>query len=238
MPVRGIPPTCAICGREGVTHAVVFDLYKFVCQPPIYDGACLAEANRRGWRMDGLLHGWGTDYEPEPEGGRVFLRAAVSTARTVLEWGAGYSTLDYPREAPYLRRWLTIEDTRIWTILVQEQGLPPKTSVLHLMGEEYFTAGRGTKWDVVVIDGHYRRRCLEEAWGILEPGGIVIAQDAEPGGETQWGGPFYDFEPWEHDGVYRYQHEGRTKEYRMLSHDPLEEYEGWLGVKAMVEVLR
>lgn len=245
MPVRGKPPTCAICGRENVTHAIVYDLYKFVCQPPVYPDACHHAAMKKGWRQDGLLHGWGTDYEPEPEDGRRLVRAATHYARKVLEWGAGYSTLDYPRAVAELERWLTIEDTRIWTILLQEEGLPPKTSILHLTGEDYFTAGRGTTWDAVVIDGHQRKRLLDEARTILAPGGLVLAQDAEPGGEAQWGGPFYDFTPWEHEGVVAYYYTegypppGKLKEYRLLAHEPIEEHAAWLDLeRAGATVLR
>jgi len=222
-----------ICGRE-IGHSQVYNLNQHVCEPQIFGGECAANARKLGWRLDGREDGMGTDYVVEPIEGQRIIRAVTKKARTVFEWGAGYSTNEYPKDVETLERWLTVEDSWFWTVAVQERGLPPKTSVLHLTGEDYFAAPAWNKWDAILIDGHFRNRCLhQESMFWLAEGGVILCQDAEEGGERHFGGPHYDFRDCKQLAVYRYGHQGRLKEYMLVAREPWETLRCWPEIENM-----
>jgi len=65
-----------------------------------------------------------------------------------------------------------------WTWKMQHpQGFAPKEK----NEIEYITfpATLGTKYDVIIVDGRFRRRCLLEAQKILETNGLVFLHDAQ-----------------------------------------------------------
>ncbi len=115
----------------------------------------------------------------------------------VLEWGCGGSTVYFSsllREHSRLQfSWLAVEHNATWANLIQEHIGPGVEIKLFdtdgvnpledrgLDMTEYIEYPRrtGKKFDVVIVDGRRRRRCLLEAPGLLKPGGVCLLHDAE-----------------------------------------------------------
>jgi len=122
---------------------------------------------------------------------------ANGTPLRVLEWGCGGSTVYFPR---MLARhgieysWVSLEYKREWYLAVSEQVKEDpnvRLVLFEVVGEdpwsracrmdEYvsFPATLGTEFDVILVDGRKRRRCLLEVKSLLAPGGVVFLHDAQ-----------------------------------------------------------
>lgn len=122
---------------------------------------------------------------------------ADSPRLRILEWGCGGSTVYFPR---ILSRhgieysWVSLEYDRKWYLSIHEyvKDDPNVRLVLfEVVGEdpwdpactmdEYvsFPATLGMDFDVILVDGRKRRRCLKEAKSLLSPGGKVFLHDAQ-----------------------------------------------------------
>jgi hypothetical protein len=101
---------------------------------------------------------------------RIIENALLGRQRTrlnILEWGCGGSTEHFPK---FLSRhgidyhWLSIEHDKDWFLSVSEDLSFPSTLE--------------RKFDMILVDGRKRRRCLLEAKRLLAPGGVVFLHDA------------------------------------------------------------
>ena len=115
----------------------------------------------------------------------------------VLEWGTGGSTVYF---TSFLRKnnisyiWTSIEYNREWYDYISE--MTKRDECIHLFlfdvgntklkqrdvsMEDYITrpAMIGKKYDIILVDGRKRRRCLLEAKKLLKPEGVVILHDAQ-----------------------------------------------------------
>jgi SAM-dependent methyltransferase len=115
----------------------------------------------------------------------------------VLEWGCGGSTVYFPwvlARHGIEYSWVSLEYKKDWYFAVSEQVKDNKNIKLVLfevVGEdpwsracrmdEYvsFPATLGTEFDMILVDGRKRRRCLLEAKPLLAPGGVVFLHDAQ-----------------------------------------------------------
>ena len=118
----------------------------------------------------------------------------------VLEWGAGYSTKyfsDFLAKNGITFTWQAIEADVSWYIPIIELDLLPEVRV-HLFDEEIFRIDDrriverkfdmneyilfprklGFEYDVIIVDGMKRQRCLAEAKHLLKDDGIGIVHDA------------------------------------------------------------
>lgn len=116
---------------------------------------------------------------------------------SVLEWGSGGSTVYYTR---FLRsqdisyHWLSVEHDREWhDTVVTELAADPDTQVVCItagatrenwrtqpMNEYVDYPGSINKiFDVIIVDGRKRRRCMEKAKRLLKPGGVIFLHDAQ-----------------------------------------------------------
>lgn len=113
----------------------------------------------------------------------------------ILEWGLGGSTVYFPN---YLRTlsnnwsWLTIEHDQAWydamvpslgsQVAVWLYAKPGDPRECHCDMTDYVEAPlRATparKFDLIIVDGRYRRRCLLTAARSLKPQGICLLHDA------------------------------------------------------------
>lgn len=114
----------------------------------------------------------------------------------ILEWGSGGSTVYFTkflrkRHIPYSL--LSIEYNKKWfhEISGAVETDPNTRLVLFDVGNDYnkqptipmdeyvaYPATLGKKYDVIIIDGRKRRRCLLEASKLLKPNGDVLLHDA------------------------------------------------------------
>lgn len=116
----------------------------------------------------------------------------------VLEWGSGGSTVYYTnflRENKVQYTWTSIEYNKVWhdkiTEMVKED--PNTEVVLFDVGntklkqrkipmDEYVnfpSQVKGEGYDLILVDGRKRRRCLLEAANLVKPTGVVVLHDAE-----------------------------------------------------------
>jgi SAM-dependent methyltransferase len=130
---------------------------------------------------------------------RIIENALLGRQRTrlnILEWGCGGSTEHFPK---FLSRhgidyhWLSIEHDKDWFLSVSEDLKDEKNVDLFLIEalggnprdpacrmDEYvsFPSTLERKFDMILVDGRKRRRCLLEAKRLLAPGGVVFLHDA------------------------------------------------------------
>lgn len=114
-----------------------------------------------------------------------FLKHRDYTGRTVLEFGGGQSTLWWAARADKV---VTLEGDRGWHDRIA--GTMPANVDLHLVSMEtrdknvsevtgVLNSLDTATFDVVVIDGLYRREMIEIACARLSVDGIIICDDAE-----------------------------------------------------------
>jgi len=105
--------------------------------------------------------------------------------KRVLEWGAGGSTLYWPAEFPEIE-WESVEHNPEYAAAIQDR-LPPNVSLHRLDFPAYYQLPEDFgRFDLIIVDGRQRVRCLDAARGLLAPGGAVVLHDAgreryEPG---------------------------------------------------------
>ena len=111
-----------------------------------------------------------------------FLQTKRFAGRTVLEFGAGQSTLWWARRAD---RVVALEDHSDWHSRLS--GRVDQNVELHLVGsrlEEAEGLFSGQRFDVIVIDGLDRLACADRALDLLAARGAVIFDNSD----GHWGG--------------------------------------------------
>lgn len=114
----------------------------------------------------------------------------------VLEWGCGGSTVHFPgvmarHGLPY--RWLSVEHDKEWYLsmsgklkecrhvelfLFETFGGNPRDPACRMDEYVSFPSTLGMTFDMILVDGRKRRRCLLEAKRLLAPRGVVFLHDA------------------------------------------------------------
>ena len=113
-----------------------------------------------------------------------------------LEWGAGHSTLFFPRRLSQRAQWVTIEHEAEWAKKIRDLG-PSAAVSIHCVPpnqfpwtDEHQDGGyadladyieypeRFAPYDFVLVDGRARKHCVQKAFELIEPDGIVILHDA------------------------------------------------------------
>jgi len=103
--------------------------------------------------------------------------------KRVLEWGAGGSTLYWPLKYDFIRDWVTIEHNKEFAQAVAEKG-HHKVLVMHEEAPEYWRAIQHAAnieellFDMIIVDGRHRVKCLEVARDLLADKGIVVLHDS------------------------------------------------------------
>jgi SAM-dependent methyltransferase len=115
-----------------------------------------------------------------------------------LEWGAGYSTLYFPKYIGKSSKWISIEHDKQWFNKIRQLTanndqvsiyyVPPNQwppTDAHSDGsfsdfQDYikFPQKFSEKFDFILIDGRARKFCLIKAFNLLRDDGIVILHDA------------------------------------------------------------
>jgi len=130
---------------------------------------------------------------------RLALQCEKSPDRTlhVCEWGCGGSTVYFTSQLAERNltnwSWTAIDHDAEWSncireivnpnvrvVLFDKQGIDPRAE-RDLDMEDYITFPRSEKrtYDLVIVDGRRRRRCIMEARELLSPIGICMVHDAQ-----------------------------------------------------------
>ena len=100
----------------------------------------------------------------------------------VLEYGAGVSSLYWPKRYPFIKVWVAIEHNPDWAFTVANQA-PDNLSVVCVMDNEiasYVIPPLGyVPFDLIVVDGIFRVECVKASPQYLAPGGAVLLHDAD-----------------------------------------------------------
>lgn len=128
--------------------------------------------------------------------------------KNCLEWGAGYSTLYFPKLLGNEAKWTSIEHERSWAekiIRLNKNGnvqvipiAPNKLPWTDQFGDGNYSdlvdyieyPGKFGKFDFILIDGRARKDCLIKALDIIDDLGIVVLHDAN---RKHYHGPFSSY---------------------------------------------
>lgn len=108
------------------------------------------------------------------------LKQRLTSELTLFEYGSGYSTLFYAR---LVQQVTSIEYDKKWFNLLQKKI--PKNVDLHFLDYvpdgEYskFIRSKQQKYDVLVVDGRDRVRCIYQGLECLTDTGVVILDDSQ-----------------------------------------------------------
>lgn len=116
--------------------------------------------------------------------------------RRVLEWGAGFGTLHFARLLPPDGRWRALEHDGRWATRIRRMATDPRISIHSVLPDAMDWRDRDTDgthddfrsyvdfpvryapYDFILVDGRAREACLERAYDILSPHGVVVLHDA------------------------------------------------------------
>ena len=113
-----------------------------------------------------------------------------------LEWGAGYSTIYFPRFLDSDAKWVSIEHEKDWFERIKSLNKDSRVEIYLIQPNKYPWSdeyGDGDysdlkdyieypskfgKFDFILIDGRARRYCLIKAYKLLSNKGVVVLHDA------------------------------------------------------------
>lgn len=106
-----------------------------------------------------------------------FLQQLELSDARVLEWGAGGSTLFWGSRCA---RVCTIERSREWFDDIADKA-PTNVSLQFAPDEKgYLSPDFADKeFEIIVIDGELRKKCAEQAMGLLAKGGMIILDNSD-----------------------------------------------------------
>jgi predicted O-methyltransferase YrrM len=115
---------------------------------------------------------------------------------SILEWGAGFSTIQFPALLDFPFKWLAIEHNEEWFVRLKNMNQNPNVEIIlkkynqtplsdedadesYEEFKDYIEApDNGIKYDFIIIDGRARSGCLIKALKIINEGGIILLHDA------------------------------------------------------------
>ena len=126
------------------------------------------------------------------------IREVISNLRPMscLEWGAGRSTLYFPAMLQAGASWITTEHDAEWAREIRDSQSAPNVQVYDVppnrfpWTDEDQDGGRQDlsdyvefprrfgPYDFILVDGRARVPCIEEAFDLLKPHGVVLLHDA------------------------------------------------------------
>jgi hypothetical protein len=98
--------------------------------------------------------------------------------KTVFEWGSGYSSIFWSQKAKSV---ISIEDNAEWFKKINLIKKRNNDILLKPKKLEYIRiiAHFQTKFDIIIIDGKYRKRCAEVSVNYLNEGGLIILDNSD-----------------------------------------------------------
>ena len=101
----------------------------------------------------------------------------------VLEYGAGASSLYWTqRYADFIEVWIAVEHQLGWAMKIGGKGIP-SLSVILVFENDWHTYTQPPNsfapFDMIIVDGVFRGRCIWESHKYLAPNGVVFLHDAD-----------------------------------------------------------
>jgi protein-L-isoaspartate O-methyltransferase len=112
----------------------------------------------------------------------------LKSSSLVLEFGSGSSTVWLAKRC---RRVLAIEDHAAWQQKVKDRLLSLKllnAEVRLATGADYYDLSEFSQlaFDLIIVDGSYRWKCVENALELLKPGGILYLDNSDADKDAQF----------------------------------------------------
>lgn len=106
-----------------------------------------------------------------------FIKSKINKEMCVFEFGSGASTQWWCR---HVKQVDAFEHDADW-FKTASAGKPANTNISLRCDDSYFTSieDTGSKYDIVVIDGVDRNRCVKSALAALKSDGVIIWDDSE-----------------------------------------------------------
>ena len=107
-----------------------------------------------------------------------FLRTLDLNGKRVFEFGSGNSSVFWARKADSV---LAVENDGAWAAIVQSFAVPNLRVIEETDRDRYVSTPEreGGGFDVVVVDGRYRRRCAAAAARVVKAGGFIVFDNAD-----------------------------------------------------------
>ena len=118
---------------------------------------------------------------------KLLLKGYIKTQKKVriLEWGSGGSTVYFPeflRSIKVDHSWTSIEGNVSWHKKVTGATIDyDNICIYHIPPEQYadFPLSLEGTYDIIIVDGEFRRQCLKVASTLLDEQGAVFLHDAQ-----------------------------------------------------------
>jgi predicted O-methyltransferase YrrM len=122
--------------------------------------------------------------------------------KTALEWGAGSSTIWFPKNT-VIKSWLSIEHNDKYVNYLKDK-VSSKVELRLLEDKDDYINVKG-KFDFILIDGLYRDECLDKAFSLISKKGKIILHDAGRKAYKDWYSKYdyrtvFEGEGWLSDG--------------------------------------
>ena len=115
----------------------------------------------------------------------------------VLEYGAGASSTYWPQRYSFIKLWVAVEHQIEWALKV---GLQHVENVLVILTgnnseDTYIVPPESlVPFDMIIVDGVLREKCIEQSRNWLAPDGVVLLHDADRPGVQQFEKTYPHFE--------------------------------------------
>ena len=108
----------------------------------------------------------------------AYLEGLDLSAKSIFEFGAGHSSWFFAKRAKEV---FSVENNATWQAQIGGASFPNLEVLLREKEEDYVAAlGRTERtWDVIAIDGVWRRRCARAALAHLAPTGLMILDNSD-----------------------------------------------------------
>jgi predicted O-methyltransferase YrrM len=113
-----------------------------------------------------------------------------------LEWGAGYSTLYFPKVISEGSGWISVEHQKDWAEKTKKMNRKSNVEIFHISPNHFIGDKPFMEWgysdltdyiefpdkfgnfDFILVDGAGRKDCLIKAYKLLKNGGVAVLHDA------------------------------------------------------------
>jgi len=95
-----------------------------------------------------------------------------------LEWGSGNSTIYFSHKHGCIKSWIAIEHNGHCIEPLKNKIKDNTYIVWETEKNDYVGVGKWGRFDFILIDGEYRKQCLEIALKIINKDGVILLHDS------------------------------------------------------------